>query len=79
MTGGADAATSEDSTQNPVEVLRRWEQFGGVWRVVSFGEGRAVVSLCRCDDGEEVRRIESDEPALFRLLADRDTFREGPD
>jgi hypothetical protein len=49
-----------------IERLRRWEDAGGTWRVL---HGRAaptdgagddtgpLVSLCRCDGGEEVERL----------------------
>jgi hypothetical protein len=43
-----------------IERLRRWEDAGGTWRVL---HGRAepgdgpLVSLCRCDGGEEVERV----------------------
>ena len=54
--------------EDPVEVLRRWEQFGAVWRVVHRTTGQAVVSLCRCDGGEEVSRLVSGDPRLLTYL-----------
>jgi hypothetical protein len=47
-----------------VETLRRWERFGGVWHVLARGDAGVTVSLCRCDDGEEVERLTSADPAL---------------
>jgi hypothetical protein len=59
------------SADDPVATLRRWEDFGAVWRVVSRGEARVTVSLCRCDGGEEVDRITSADPAVLAFLGDR--------
>jgi hypothetical protein len=65
LTGRAEAC-------DPVETLRRWEEFGGVWRV-SFRSGSQVtLSLCRCDAGEEVERLSFDDAALTRWLDARD-------
>ncbi len=57
---------------DPVEVLRRWEDFGAVWQVVHRTPDRVTVSLCRCDGGEEVSRLVSEDPHLLRYLDDRD-------
>lgn len=46
------------------ERLRRWEEFGAVWRVVGHTDTEVTISLCRCDDGEEVERFCSTDPAL---------------
>ena len=54
----------------PVDVLRRWEEHGAEWRVVSLGEDRAIVELCTCY-GERVEVIESGDPDLLRLLRSR--------
>ena len=56
----------------PVDVLRRWEEHGAEWRVVSLGEDRAIVELCTCY-GEPVEVIESGDPDLLRLLRSRST------
>jgi hypothetical protein len=56
---------------DPVEILRRWEQFGGTWRVVAQRDAAVTVSLCRCDGGEEVERLTSADPALVRWLDGR--------
>lgn len=53
--------------ESAVEVLRRWEDHGAEWRVVSLGDDRAVVDLCTCY-GEPVERIESDDADLLRFL-----------
>jgi hypothetical protein len=57
--------------ENPVEVLRRWEAFGGRWEVSLDGPTELVVSLRRCDGGEEVSRLVSGDPALRAFVAHR--------
>jgi hypothetical protein len=57
--------------ETPVEVLRRWEEHGGEWRVVSVGPGGAVVDLTTCH-GEAMERLRSDDPELLRFLSERD-------
>ena len=57
---------------DPVEVLRRWEEFGAVWQVVHRTPDEIEVALCRCDGGEEVSRLVSDDPRLLAYVARRD-------
>ena len=47
-----------------LEELRRWEDFGGTWEVLSRRGDLRVVALLRCDGGEEVGRLVSDDPDL---------------
>lgn len=47
-----------------LDELRRWEDFGGTWEVVARRGDERVVSLLRCDGGEEVSRLTSDDPDL---------------
>jgi hypothetical protein len=47
-----------------LEDLRRWEDFGGVWEVVARQGDVRVLSLLRCDGGEEVSRLTSDDADL---------------
>jgi hypothetical protein len=54
-----------------VAVLERWQHFGGTWRVLSRTAGRAVISLRRCDGGEELRRITSADPSVLAWLDSR--------
>ena len=56
--------------EDPVEVLRRWEEFGAVWEVVHRTADQVTVALRRCDGGEEVGRLVSDDPRL-REYVDR--------
>jgi hypothetical protein len=58
--------------EEPVAVLERWEHHGASWRALHVSDGRAIVELCTCA-GEPVDRIESDDPALIRLLRERPT------
>ena len=62
-----EPATGDD----PVETLRRWEEFGAVWEVVHRTPEQATVSLRRCDGGEEVSRLVSGDPRLLAFLAER--------
>jgi hypothetical protein len=45
--------------------LRRWEEFGAVWEVVHRTADQVTLSLRRCDGGEEVGRLVSDDPAVL--------------
>lgn len=56
---------------DPVARLRRWEAFGAHWAVLDDDGGRVTVSLCRCDGGEEVERLTSDDPSLRKFLGGR--------
>lgn len=56
-------------TESPIDVLRRWEDHGAVWRPVHVSDGHAIVDLCTCT-GEPVDRLESDDPDLIRFLRD---------
>lgn len=53
-----------DTGEDPVAVLRRWEDFGATWEVVHRSGGQLTVSLRRCDGGEEVSRLVSADPTL---------------
>lgn len=61
----------------PVEVLRRWEDLGALWRVVGRSPGGVTVALCRCDGGEEVERLTSDDADLLRYLGGRTSSEDG--
>lgn len=55
------------------DVLRRWEEFGGTWRVLSRTPTHVTVSLCRCDGGEEVEQLTSADAALPSYIGRRTT------
>ena len=61
-----------------VAALRRWEQAGGLWRVLAQDAGIITVGLFRCDGGEEVDRIVTDEAPLTRFLDRRRSSDEDP-
>jgi hypothetical protein len=46
-----------------LDQLRRWELFGGHWRICDRFRTHRAVALLTCDGGEEVDRLESDDPA----------------
>lgn len=54
-----------------VEMLRRWEESGAIWRVASDTSAGLTIVLMRCDGGEEVDRLVSDDPGLVAFVADR--------
>jgi hypothetical protein len=56
--------------ETPIELLRRWEDHGAVWRAVHVSDDRAIVDLCACT-GEPVDRLESSDPDLIRYLRER--------
>jgi hypothetical protein len=60
----------EDREDSDRDALERWETFGGVWRVLALDDRSAMVSMCRCDGGEEVQRLTTHDPDLVAYLAD---------
>lgn len=54
----------------PLDQLRRWEDSGGTWAVLSRSDDAVVVALLRCDGGEIVDRLESGDSALREYVAD---------
>lgn len=60
-----------DRDPNVVALLQRWENAGGVWRVLGQDGGAVTVGLYRCDGGEEADRFTSNDPRLAQHLAGR--------
>ncbi|MFC4127254.1 hypothetical protein [Nocardia rhizosphaerae] len=58
-------------SSDPVEVLRRWAESGGVWRVLGRAGDTVTVGLFECTGGQEVDRFTSAESALRRFLGER--------
>jgi len=54
-----------------VAKLRRWEDAGGVWRVLGQDRDAVTVGLYRCDDGEEADRFVATDPRIAEFLAGR--------
>jgi hypothetical protein len=69
----ADAVVFEPG---PIEVLKRWQEFGGTWRVVSRADGWVTLSLRRCDGGEELQQVTSTIPELLVWLGDKTSSEE---
>jgi hypothetical protein len=59
-----------------VALLRRWEDAGGVWRVLGRDLDAVTVGLYRCDAGEETDRFSADDPRLAQFLAGRTSSEE---
>lgn len=82
MTGGSDhempvGTPDPDQSAAPVDVISRWEQFGGAWRVIARTSDAVTISLCRCDGGEEQQRLTSADPALIAWLGGRSSSSAG--
>lgn len=58
-------------TESAVDILRRWQDAGSVWRVVGEGAESVTIGLFRCDGGEEVDRFVSTDLRLVEWLGDR--------
>lgn len=54
-----------------IALLRRWEDAGGLWRVLDRVGGSITVGLYRCDGGEETDRFVATDPRLAQFLAGR--------
>ena len=59
-------------------MLRRWEDAGGLWRVLGRDVGGITVGLYRCDGGEETDRFVADDPRLEQFLAGRTSSEDSP-
>ena len=67
-----------ESDQDFVAQLRRWQDAGGVWRVLGQDLDAVTVGLYRCDGGEETDRFRSDDPRLAQFLAGRTSSEDQP-
>jgi uncharacterized protein len=67
----------EDSP-NFVDLMRRWEHAGGVWRVLGQDHRTVTVALYRCDGGEEADRFVSTDPQVAEFLGGRMSSEERP-
>jgi hypothetical protein len=61
-----------------VALLRRWEDAGGLWRVLGRDAGAVTVGLYRCDGGEETDRLVASDPRLAEFLAGRTSSEDKP-
>jgi hypothetical protein len=55
----------------PVEVLRRWEDSGAVWRLLSRRGDQVEIALLTCSAGEEVGRLVTSDPDLLAFIGTR--------
>ncbi len=60
-----------------LEQLRRWEDSGGVWRVLPSPGPALEIALLTCDAGEEMARVNSSDPRL-RAYVDGRTGSDDP-
>ena len=61
-----------------VALLRRWEDAGGVWRVLGQDRDAFTVGLYRCDNGEEADRFVATDPQLAEFLVGRTSSEDQP-
>ena len=54
-----------------VEVLRRWERGGAIWRVASRTADGVEISLMTCTGDQEADRLVSHDPELLDFLEGR--------
>jgi len=60
-------------SDDPIAVLRRWQDAGARWEVIARHPGSVTVGLYRCDGGEEVDRLTSADPGLLEFLGGRES------
>ena len=61
---------TEQAPDDPVDVLRRWQDAGAVWKVLHQQGDRLTIGLFTCDGGEEVSRFTAEDPALAHFVAE---------
>lgn len=55
-------------TTPDLERLLRWEGAGGTWRILAERDDGVLLSLCRCDGGEEADRFTTTDPDLLSYV-----------
>lgn len=58
--------------EDPLAVLRRWEDSGAVWRVVRRSPHEVQIALLTCTAREEMGRITTADPRVLAYVGDRD-------
>lgn len=71
QTDGAAGDTGSGENDSAVWALRRWEDTGGVWRVVSRSDGWVEVSFLTCNAGEEMGRLTSADREVLEFIGAR--------
>lgn len=69
---GADS-TPAVIPEHPIDTLERWELFGGAWHVRKQVGPHLHIDLLRCDGGERVDSVVSDDPHLLDWIAERES------
>lgn len=59
------------SAADIISTLRRWQDSGGVWRVLDRRGGTATIGLFECTGGSEVDRLLCADPAIWDFLDQR--------
>lgn len=67
----ADHPRPARDADHPIEVLRRWEGSGAIWRVLSCAQDRLEIVLLTCTGDEEMGRLTSSDPDLLAFVGDR--------
>lgn len=62
---------STTPTEDPLEVLQRWEDSGAVWRVVHRTPDTLEIALLTCTAREEMGRITTSDPRVMAFVGDR--------
>lgn len=62
-----------------LEDLLRWEDSVASWRVVHHGPAGVTLGLLRCDGGEEVDRVLTDDPIILAHIGGRSSSDEDVD
>ena len=65
-----DGRSDEIADRDLVAELRRWQDAGAVWQVISRTRRGVTIGLLS-DGGEEVDRFTSDDPRLLDFIGDR--------
>jgi hypothetical protein len=61
---------------SPVEVLRRWKESGGIWRVLARHQPGLVIALITCTGDEEMGRLASGNAELVAYVGSRTSSEE---
>ena len=58
-------------TIDRIAELKRWQDSGAAWEVMSRRGDTVTIALLRCDGGEEMDRFTSDDARLLDFVGDR--------
>ncbi|HEY7856969.1 MAG TPA: hypothetical protein VIC82_00590 [Candidatus Nanopelagicales bacterium] len=62
---------STHPVEDPLQVLRRWEDSGAIWRVVRRTPDTLEIALLTCTAREEMGRITTSDPEVLAFVGDR--------